>query len=202
MVTIGIDNTVAISATHAIKPSASHYIWDTFHRRVAMLYNRHKGVDVLVKWSPGHMGILGNEKADEEARKAALEGSSPADELPAPLRKTLPRSKAVTQQEYMHKLKVSAEKLWKSSPRYERMAHLDLNIKLNKYAKLSNSLHRDQASLLFQLRTGHIPLNTYLYYKIRKSVSPICPNCRQHNKTVLHYILHCSAFNDARKYLY
>ena len=118
MVTIGIDNTAAISATHAIKPSVSHYIWDTFHRRVAMLYNRHKGVDVLVKWVPGHMGILGNEKADEEARKAALEGLSPADKLPAPLRKTLLRSKAATRQEYMCKLKVSAEKLWKSLPRW------------------------------------------------------------------------------------
>ena len=41
---MGIDNTAAIHTTHAIKPSPSHHIWDMFHRRVVMLYNKHKGV--------------------------------------------------------------------------------------------------------------------------------------------------------------
>ena len=31
MVSIGIDNITAISATHAIKPGPSHHIWDIFH---------------------------------------------------------------------------------------------------------------------------------------------------------------------------
>ena len=31
MVMMGVDNTVAIAATHAIKPSSSHHIWDLFH---------------------------------------------------------------------------------------------------------------------------------------------------------------------------
>jgi hypothetical protein len=34
MVSMGIDNTAAISATLAIKPGPSHYIWDIFHRRL------------------------------------------------------------------------------------------------------------------------------------------------------------------------
>lgn len=76
MVLLGIDNMAAISATHTIKPSPSHYIWDIFHRRVAMLYNKHKGLDVLIKWTPGHRGMAGNKKADEEAKKAAREGLS------------------------------------------------------------------------------------------------------------------------------
>ena len=131
MVTMGIDNIAAITATHTIKPSPSHHIWDTFHRRVEMLYNKHKGVDLLVKWVPSHMGILGNEKADEEAKKAALEGSSPINKLPAPLRKTLPRSKSVTHQEFMHKLRNTAEQLWKKLPRYKKLAHIDPTLKLN-----------------------------------------------------------------------
>ena len=36
MVLIGIDNVAVISATLMIKPSSSHYIWDIFHKRVAM----------------------------------------------------------------------------------------------------------------------------------------------------------------------
>ena len=94
MVMMGVDNTVAISATHTIKPSPSHHIWDLFHRRVTLTYNKHKSADILVKWTPGHMGIIGNKKVDEEAKKAARDGLSPNDTLPAPLRKTLPRSKS------------------------------------------------------------------------------------------------------------
>lgn len=83
MIPIGIDNTMAISATHAIKLSPSGIM---FHQRVAMVYNKHKGVEILVKWTLGHMGIEGNKKADK-VKKAAREGSSPLHKLPAPLRK-------------------------------------------------------------------------------------------------------------------
>ena len=65
MVTIGVDNTMAISTVHAIKPSPSHHIWDMFHKRVTMVGNRHKGLDILVSWVPGHMEIQGNERGEE-----------------------------------------------------------------------------------------------------------------------------------------
>ena len=94
MVTIGCDSTAAIEATNTIKPGPSYYIWDLFHRRVAMLHNKHKGADILIRWTPGHMGIIGNKKADEEAKKVARDGSSPSNRLLAPLRKRLPRSKS------------------------------------------------------------------------------------------------------------
>ena len=64
-----------------------------------------------------YMDILGNDKADEEAKKAAMQGSSPLNKLPAPLRKTLPRSKSATHQKFMCKLKDTAEQIWKKSPR-------------------------------------------------------------------------------------
>ena len=65
MVLLGIDNMAAISTTMAIKPTPSHYIWDILHQRVVMTYKKHKKLDLLVKWTPGHMGIIGNKRADE-----------------------------------------------------------------------------------------------------------------------------------------
>jgi ribonuclease HI len=53
-------------------------------------------MELLVRWVPGHMDIVGNEKADVEAKKAATYGFSPLHRLPAPLRKTLPWSKSAT----------------------------------------------------------------------------------------------------------
>ena len=55
-----------------------------------MVQNKRKGMDLLVKWVPGHVDIVRNDRADVEAKKAAMEGSSPLCKLPAPLRKTLP----------------------------------------------------------------------------------------------------------------
>ena len=199
MVLMGIYNTVAISATHAIKLNPSHHIWDLFHQRVAVMYNKHKGADILVKWTPGHMGIIGNEKADEEAKKAAMEGSSSADKLLAPLRKTLPRSRSAAWQEFTWKLKLKAINLWKDLLRFDGMKKLDLKFKHNSFSKLTHNLHLDHASLLFQLRAGHVPLNAYLH-KIQKADSPICSSC-QYNETVINFILHCETYKEARKML-
>lgn len=65
-------------------------MWDIFHKRLKMVQNKHKEMDLLVKWVPGHVDIVRNDRADVEAKKAAMEGSSPLCKLPAPLRKTLP----------------------------------------------------------------------------------------------------------------
>ena len=92
-------------------------------------------------------------------------------------------------------------KLWKESTRYERMAQLEPNYKINSFSKLMLNLHRDRASLLFQLREGHVPLNAYLH-KIQKLDSPICSSCWQYSKTVIHFILHCETFKEARSTLF
>ena len=205
MVLIGIDNVVAISATMAIKPTPSHYIWNILHQRVAMTYNKHKNLDLLVKWTLGHMGIIGNERADEEAKKATREGlsplMSPLINLPAPLRKMLPRSKSEAKQAHTLKLKAAVLDLWNKSIRHERMTQIDPEFKHSTFIKLIHKLHCDQASLLFQLRTGHVPLNAYLH-KIQKVDSLICPNCLQYNETVIHYILHCKKYKEKRKTLF
>ena len=71
MVSMGTDNTAAIIATHKIKPGQSHYIWDLFHKCLAMVRNKHRDMDLLVKWVPGHMDIIGNDRADTEAKKGS-----------------------------------------------------------------------------------------------------------------------------------
>ena len=166
-----------------------------------MVHNRHKGMDLLVKWVPRHMDIIGNDKADTEAKKAATLGSSPMRKLPAPLRKNLPRSKSAARQEYHRKLKLAAVEVWTSSPRLERMNLVDPELSYNKFNKLTRSISRNHASILFQLHSGHVPLNTYLH-QIKREDSPICPNCHQFRETVSHFILHCEAHTQAREVMF
>ena len=201
MVSMGTDNTAAIRATHAIKPGPSHYIWDIFHKRLSMVQNRHKDMDLLVKWVPGYMDIVGNDKADREAKKAVTHGSCPLHKLPAPLRKTLPWSKLAVQQEYHRKIKKAAMKFWSHSPRFDWMALIDPDFSHNKFAKLTHNISRNQASILFQLRSGHIPLNMYLH-RINKMDSPICQGCQCYKESVFHYIMRCKTYMAARQAMF
>ncbi|KAJ6615795.1 hypothetical protein B0H10DRAFT_1660338, partial [Mycena sp. CBHHK59/15] len=55
---------------------------------------RHASVRITVRWTPGHVDVAGNERADAEAKRAAQEGSSATKELPHMFRQRLPCSKA------------------------------------------------------------------------------------------------------------
>jgi ribonuclease HI len=67
--------------------------------------SRSKGiVNLQVHWVPGHSDFAPNEKADEEAKKAAQGDSSNAKSLPKFLRKRLPLSVSALRQEHLSKI--------------------------------------------------------------------------------------------------
>ncbi|KAJ6510340.1 hypothetical protein C8R45DRAFT_766627, partial [Mycena sanguinolenta] len=70
-VSVYVDSQAAIQATQKTTPTPSHWIWDMWHDLVGSLTTRHPGAEITIRWSPGHVGITGNERADEEARRAA-----------------------------------------------------------------------------------------------------------------------------------
>ena len=106
-----------------------------------------------------HKGVAGNERVNEEVKKAAQGDSSPPV-----LQKHLPTSTTAVKQEFNKKLKTRWAETWKVSPCYARFQHIDMNFPFNKFQKINNALSRLQASLLMQLQTGHVPLNSYLYH--------------------------------------
>jgi hypothetical protein len=68
-----------------------------------------------------------------------------------------------------------------------------------KYLKyISNlELSRANASRIFQLRVGHVPLNQYLY-KFKKVDSPCCPACGHPNEMTEHFLLLCLKYKHKR----
>ena len=88
-----IDNLAVIQATQLTKPTPGHHIIDALHRHINTLKARNHDLRFTFKWIPGHRGVEGNEKADEQAKKAITEGSSSAQNLPKMLRDTLQHSK-------------------------------------------------------------------------------------------------------------
>ncbi|KAJ3841249.1 hypothetical protein F5878DRAFT_494747, partial [Lentinula raphanica] len=91
-VSLWIDNTSAITATGSNRAGPAHYLMDHFHRLYQQVKRRHPDMEMTVGWVPGHEGVEGNEAADEEAKEAALHGSSPRELLPVVFRKPLPIS--------------------------------------------------------------------------------------------------------------
>lgn len=134
--TICIDNQAAIKATKLIKPASGHYILDVFHQSLELLRGKHPGIQLTIRWTPGHEGIVWNERADEEAKIAVTEGSSPTNELPELLRKDLPLSKATKKQAYGKKLKQRAQKEWLESPRCRHMKRTALTSPTNRHLML------------------------------------------------------------------
>jgi hypothetical protein len=116
-----------------------------------------------IYWISSHSKVKGNEKVDELAKEAAEGRASSRLTLPQILRNPLPDSASALMQKYVRKLKGKWEMEWEDSDRSHRMAQIDDNFPFHNFRKRTYTLNRHQASLMIQLRSGHIPLNRYLF---------------------------------------
>ncbi|KAF8179891.1 hypothetical protein BJ912DRAFT_1128104 [Pholiota molesta] len=70
-VTIYVDNQASLGAHHKRKPGPGRYLIDEVHRRYEVVRGTHPGIQVELRWIPGHMDVLGSELVDAEAKRAA-----------------------------------------------------------------------------------------------------------------------------------
>ncbi|KAI0083096.1 hypothetical protein BDY19DRAFT_998865 [Irpex rosettiformis] len=197
---IALDNKAAILAARLPKSGPAHYLLDEFHKALLSLKAQHNDLNLTVRWVLGHVGIDGNEEADIEAKLAAHNHSSKREDLPCILRSTLPQSASKLKQLKNAQLKTDAERLWKASRRYSKIARIDPSLPSDQFIRLTQSLPRKHAALLFRLCTKQVPLNLVLH-RMKRAPSPICPACEEAPETIEHYLLHCPAYERARTVL-
>jgi hypothetical protein len=160
--------------------------------------------NLRIKWISGHSKVVGNEEADKLAKEAAEGKASRRVDLPPLLQKELPISASAIKQEQHAKLMRRWRREWTVSPRRRRMEQIDTTFPFNDFRKRQYKLTRSQASTLFQICSGHFPLNAYLH-RINRSETKYCQKCEPEEgaqeETVDHFLFRCKAHNMYRQNL-
>ncbi len=195
---VALDGKSAIEGSLLRESRPSHYLTDLLHASVAAVKRQYRGLELTLRWVPGHQDIAGNEQADSEAKLAASGDSSSVRLVPAALRRPLPVSISKAKQVYNKKLGVQAAEQWRASKRGIDLRRVDPALPSARFAKLVAPLPRRNTSLLIQLRTGHAPLNHHLH-RIGRATTQRCQGCGAAKETVQHFILQCPKFSLQRR---
>jgi ribonuclease HI len=201
-VSIYIDNQSVLTSAEEPKATAGQHLIKTL---VSMANGL--GARLTLRWISSHSGVKGNERVDELAKEAAEGKASRRTELPPQIRRGIPTSASAAKQDNLERLKTSWKAKWLDSPRWRRLEHIDLDFPFSKYRARLDNVTRGQASRLMQIRSGHIPLNSYLF-KIGKTDSPLCRSCERNpgergpaTETVNHFLFECRAYDAQRLHL-
>ena len=191
---IYVDNQSSIQAIDKPKQQSGQYIIRNILQSLDELQNQRPSLEFRIEWVPGHMNIDGNEKADEEAKKAALEKLR---EEQVPLHHKL---KSVQVTKINDDTNTAAKKAWnngKANARQHRKLTRPRRVKTG--VQLYGSLPRKQLTNLIRLRTGHCRLNSYLNQR-NIIEDPTC-DCGRGIENVKHFLLLCKKYEGPRKEL-
>jgi hypothetical protein len=188
---IYIDSQAAgASLTQLKRPPAQSLIKTTLDILDAAPQSYH----VKLTWIPGHIDINGNEKADQEAKRAATDPT-----LSRPFNHGTLKSAHTQQIKQMAQQQWNEE--WIHHTKTATLLHYIMNTRTSKVgAKYYNDIgSRKACTTLAQLRTAHCALNGYLH-RFGIAATPYC-ECGYGKEMVQHYLLEYRLFKNERRKL-
>lgn len=138
-----------------------------------------KNEEVILQWIPAHVGIMGNEYADQLAKKGAMVKRKPTGRLE--IHKQINKIKhQIAAQQELHEEELLKDKLYQ-------------NIKNR--TDLFN-MPRKTAVALFRMETGHDCLAEHLY-RINCLTTPICSLCDDDAIMNRHHLGECKSLTNS-----
>ena len=143
------------------------------------------GAQIQFLWVPGHSGIPGNERADEEA-KAALALPNITD---------IPTNFHSIKSAIRQNTRLFWQRKWSDDPARTQLHEIKPDIGIWTSSFRPNRL---EEKALTKLRISHTYLtHSYIY---SQSIRPVCTTCNQ-TLTVKHILLYCDDFINQRRVL-
>jgi ribonuclease HI len=146
---------------------------------IVQLMNKFQRRDLVIMWTPAHIGLVGNEQADVLA-KTALSNSNILLNIPF---------EALEMNEQINKY---VEDMWQVTysastigTAYKKIAPM-----ISQNIKLQGQNSRQKEVTLTRLRLGRCRLNKYLF-QIKKHADGLCATCNV-PETIEHYLMECS----------
>jgi ribonuclease HI/endonuclease/exonuclease/phosphatase family metal-dependent hydrolase len=199
VVSFSIDNQAVIKATDTNKVHSGQSLIDQIlHAGEELKRTKGNSLDLTLRWIPGHSEVKGNEEVDKGAKKAAEGRGSNKRRLPGFLAdRALPSNVSAMRQAHTEELVKEWKRRWSKSRRHQRLSNIDSDIPSKKSTGKLTNFSKGLTSLVVQLRTGHVPLNSYLF-RISKSDTDTCPSCQDAPETVHHYLFDCVSYGRER----
>ena len=175
------DSQAAIKAIAKPKRQSGQGIIKNILDSIDLIYDQHPDIEIRVIWVPGHKGIAGNEKADQEAKLAAQETQETQMKS-----KTL---KSARNAEIQKILLQQWQKEWeRGTENARRLRNISRRSGTTTGAKIYQDIkNRKHIAWIARLRTGHCSLNKYLH-RFNIIDKPIC-ECGEGEETVEHYLV-------------
>ena len=179
------DSQAALKGLKAGQNRANHTLYQKIYK-IAETIDK-KGIKIHISWVPGHLGIYGNEKADESAKYGA-NWVEPSFELGL--------SVSFLSRKLKERILSSWSHLWATT------THSQHYQQFNTQPKLKPSLTRLPKliwSTIMQLKLAHGYFRSYLV-RLPDSDVDICPHCHgYYRQTPYHLLFECHSQSDARK---